>query len=81
MSNELPTITTTTTNESSRDKLSEIKNDLKQIFTQPRRPTESPFFSKTIISTGNKPMPIGTHVNDDLPTNVPSTAEVECMNH
>jgi len=59
---------------SSEDKLSEIENDLKQSVIQPRRPTESPFFSKTISSTsvlsGNKSM-----TGPEL-TVPPSTAEI-----
>lgn len=64
---------------SSEDKLSEIKNDLKQSITQTRLPTESPFFSKTRSTTsvlGNKVMPAPGHVNHDLPTIIPSTAEI-----
>lgn len=64
---------------SSGDKLSEIKNDLKQSVIQSRLPTESPFFSKTIVATsalGKKAMPVLGQMNNDLPTVIPSTAEV-----
>ena len=64
---------------SSGDKLSEIKNDLKQSVIQTRLPTESPFFSRTIVatsSTGKKAMPVLGQMNNDLPTVIPSTAEV-----
>jgi len=76
-------LTTTTTNDESLSissaeiKLSKIERDLKQSFTQPRKPTESPF--QRIAEAGvltiekNVSMPSAT---DDIP----STAEVK-MNH
>ena len=83
-SNLLPKIITTaiSNNESlstmsNERKLSEIKNDLKQSFTQQRKPTESPF--KIIMKNGLPKMAniSVTTTNDNvIPDNVPSTAEV-----
>jgi len=80
ISNASSIATTTTTNDESLStssaeiKLSKIEHDLKQSFSQPRKPTESPF--QRIAEAGvltiekNVSMP---SANDDIP----STAEVK----
>ncbi|UJR08458.1 hypothetical protein I4U23_012728 [Adineta vaga] len=86
-SNPSSIITTTNTNDESSSvssaeiKLSKIENDLKQSFTQPRKPTESPF--QKIAEAGglalekNTPPPPPPPTTDDgIPINIPSTAEV-----
>ncbi len=64
---------------SAETKLSKIENDLKQSFTQPRKPTESPF-QKMItagVSTIEKTIPIPSTTDDGSFVDVPSTAEVK----
>ncbi|CAF2534749.1 unnamed protein product [Rotaria sp. Silwood2] len=78
-SNASSVITTSTNNESlsisSNDiKLSIIEDDLKQTFTQRRKPTES-FFQK-MAKTGVLTMPNAPINDDGIPVDVPSTAEV-----
>jgi hypothetical protein len=70
---------TTTNNESlpilaAEIKVSKIEHDLKQIFTQPRRPTESPF--QKIVEAGVKNVSIPLTTDDGTPYEIPSTAEV-----
>jgi hypothetical protein len=64
---------------SAETKLSKIENDLKQSFTQPRKPTESPF--QKIITAGvltiEKTIPIPSTTDDGTFVDVPSTAEVK----
>jgi hypothetical protein len=74
---------TTTTNDESLSissaeiKLSKIERDLKQSFTQPRKPTESPFqrIAEAGVLTIEKNVSIPSATDD-----IPSTAEVK-MNH
>jgi hypothetical protein len=64
---------------SSEDNISKIKNHLTQDFTQPRQPTESPFFPKS-VSTNNSMINRNLHVqtinSDETHPDLPSTAEV-----
>jgi hypothetical protein len=79
-----PSSIATTTDESlsvssAETKLSKIENDLKQSFTQPRKPTESPF-QKMITAgglTSEKTIPIPSTIDDGTFVDVPSTAEVK----
>ena len=91
-SNPSSITTTTTTTETRNDesvsvssaqiKLSNIEHHLKQSFTQPREPTESPFrkiAEAGVLSIGrNVSIPLTT--DDGIPIEIPSTAEVN-MNH
>jgi hypothetical protein len=79
-----PSSIATTTDESlsvssAETKLSKIENDLKQSFTQPRKPTESPF--QKMITAGvltiEKTIPIPSTTDDGTFVDVPSTAEVK----
>jgi hypothetical protein len=73
-------LTTTTTNDESLSissaeiKLSKIERDLKQSFTQPRKPTESPFqrIAEAGVLTIEKNVSIPSATDD-----IPSTAEVK----
>ena len=79
-----PSSIATTTDESlsissAEIKLSKIENDLKQSFTQPRKPTESPF-QKMItagVPTIEKTIPMPSTNDDGIPVDIPSTAEVK----
>jgi len=59
-------------------KLSKIEHDLKQGFTQPRKPTESPFqkMVEAGVLTIDKNISMPSSTDDGLPADVPSTAEV-----
>jgi len=79
-----PSSIATTTDESlsvssAETKLSKIENDLKQSFTQPRKPTESPF--QKMITAGvltiEKTIPMPSTTDDGTFVDVPSTAEVK----
>lgn len=61
-------------------KLSKIEYDLKQSFTQPRKPTESPFQKMVVagVLTIDKNISMSSTTTDDgIPVDVPSTAEVK----
>ncbi|UJR37795.1 hypothetical protein I4U23_030486 [Adineta vaga] len=81
---ETTTTTTTTTNgracliSSSADvKVSKIEDELKQSFSEPRKPTPSPFqkISSTNVFNLDKPIPVITN-EDGSAIEIPSTADV-----
>ncbi len=75
----------TTTNDESLShstaeiKLSKIEHDLKQSFTQPRKPTESPFqkIAEAGVLSMTKNVSISLTTDDGIPFEIPSTAEVK----
>lgn len=85
-SNPSSIATTTTTNDESLSissaeiKLSKIENDLKQSFSQPREPTESPFQKMAkagvLPPIDNKNVSIPSTTDDGILVDIPSTAEV-----
>jgi hypothetical protein len=78
-------ITTTTTNDESLSassteiKLSKIEYALKQSFTQPREPTETPFrkFAEAGVLLFDKNVSMPSTTDDSIPIEIPSTAEVK----
>ncbi|CAF0868160.1 unnamed protein product [Adineta ricciae] len=78
------TVVTTTNDESlsvssAEIKLSKIENELKQSFSQSRKPTESPFqriVEAGVLSYEKNSTILPPTMSDGIPANVPSTAEV-----